>query len=294
MMGPTRLRLRGGGGSGGGGGNPFYAEDAAAAVETATDAEDAECELSELDLGGLKCTTVEYPLSDTAIHHNMECSDSDADADADADFFHEDESCMYLELSDPHAVDALPQELDANTPVYVHVFPTVNNQFPVDSITIQYWLLYPFTGPVQDKTPHGAHEGGWEHVSVVVHNATHELLGVYMAAREHNAYWLGPHEVMVSQSTHVHAFPAMFTHSTYESTRVCTAVDYCSPHGTAWMPHTWVNMGERDFPARAAAPWLGYNGYWGSRRGRHHQRHSGGAGAPPLGPLHQIDYWTLY
>jgi hypothetical protein len=191
---------------------------------------------------------------------------------------------------------------DETTPVYVHVFPTVNDAFPPGSITIQYWLFYPFNGPVQHSVAAGAHEGDWEHVSVVVHNVTHDVLGVYMAAHDHSAFWLSRHNVTFAGS-HVHVFVSMFTHAAYETPGqhvrarardLGPITDYCDVSGAAWFPHNVVNVGERYFPMKEA-PWLLFNGYWGSRR----LQYSAAplqldTGMPPLGPAHQTDYWNLY
>lgn len=269
-------------------------------VEAAlTSLDSTSCESSTL-----RCSTVEYPLlverrqSVECVHTLKRADVGGGGVDSTAK-----EASFYLEVG-PDFVNRLVPRLDESAPVYVHVFPTINKIFPPESITIQYWFFYPFHGPVQTFVAAGAHEGDWEHVTVVVHNQTHEVLGIYMAEHSHEAFWLAKQDVSMT-GTHVHVFPAMLTHAFYESPGqhrraraegLGVVVDYSSESDEEgmWLPHNLVNMGERHFPMKGAS-WLSYNGYWGSKRVKYsHTPLLLDTGSVPLGPAYQDDYWVLY
>lgn len=254
----------------------------------------AASELHACESSTLRCTTVEYPLMPVR-RQAVECVHVPRVDSSTKD------SAFYLEVGGDY-INRLSAALNPDVPVYVHVFPTMNQNFPADSISIQYWFFYPFHGPIQTFVAAGAHEGDWEHVTVVINNRTHDILGVYLAEHAHEAFWLTKQDVTFTD-THVHVFPAMLTHAFYESPMehrrartpdLGTLVDFTSMQGVAWMPHNMVNMGERHFPGEGAQ-WLSYNGYWGSKRIRYsHTPLQLDTGHVPLGPAFQDDYWLLY
>jgi hypothetical protein len=257
---------------------------------------------------GLFCLTFEYPF--TSMTPVVEChnqlysettSIDSTSASTLAHSFGDNYQGFYLELGKDEVSAVAHEGFDNHAPVYVHVFPTRNNMFQ-DSITIQYWLFYPFNGPVIDAVGIGAHEGDWEHVSIVVHNTTHKVQGVYMAAHSHDAMWLDAKDVSWTDG-HLDVFVALHTHASYEKPgrhelrilfNKSFIYDYASMLGTAWIPDLIMNMGEKEFPSQAA-PWLRFNGYWGSKRLSYasHLVAPLDSASPPQGPAHQTDYWNL-
>lgn len=184
-----------------------------------------------------------------------------------------------------------PDEL-ADVPAYVHVFPTKNNNFPPDAITIQYWFLYPFSGQAEHTFHGGQHEGDWEHVSIVISNRTHVIYGAYFAAHSHESSWLTAPDYEVMDG-HVRVFAALSTHANYptvghKSRELGLLVDECSSEGVQWQPRV-VNMGELNRPMPRAR-WLLYNGFWGSSRLLYGPLPVP-TGFPPRTPSYQSDYW---
>jgi hypothetical protein len=257
---------------------------------------------------GLFCLTFEYPLTSQAPVvecHNQLHSESAAFEDNSASTLMrtatDGSQGFFLELGHESVAEASHAGFDNHAPVYVHVFPTKNTMFP-ESITIQYWLFYPFNGAVVDALGAGAHEGDWEHVTIVVHNKTHVVEGVYLAAHSHDAMWLHAKDVSWTDG-HLDVFVALHTHASYEKPgrhelrilfNKSFIYDYASLLGPSWIPQLLINLGEKEFPSEAA-PWLRYNGYWGSKRLSYASQlvMPFDTASPPQGPAHQTDYWTL-
>lgn len=213
---------------------------------------------------------------------------------------------FFLEADDDYISTAKhrspPEDLDATAPLYVHIFPTINHAFP-GTITVQYWMFYPFNGPTHDILRAGAHEGDWEHVSIIIDPSSETILAVYFAAHSHEAFWLDPWQLHVEDGSHVHVYVALHTHASYESAgdkrrrlellpRV-HLTDYCRDDGLTWTPSLLVNLGEDGHPY-PTTHWTHFNGHWGSRR----REYSPvplllDTGFPPRGPTHQTDYWFL-
>jgi hypothetical protein len=210
---------------------------------------------------------------------------------------------FYLEPSMQYLEDKVPTyDLDARAPAYVHVFPTVNNAFP-GTVSIQYWFFFPFNGNTADMFNAGAHEGDWEHITVVVEPVSELVIALYFAAHSHEAYWLDPTQVTFSNKTHPHVYSALHTHASYESVgrkrrrlpvlRYMYLTDFCEDSGVVWAPHECINLGEATQPYPNTR-WTHFNGHWGSRRRSHtHVPLMIDTGFPPRSPPHQADYWYL-
>lgn len=181
-----------------------------------------------------------------------------------------------------------------HTPVYVHVFPTpASRGYEQPTVTVQYWLLFPFSGEAGAMLHVGQHEGDWEHVSLIVDNSTHAIVTAYFAAHSHESSWLTAPDYEVHDG-HVRVFVAHNTHASYPTVgrkgRMGGVLsDECSSEGVVWQPDLFINMGERDLPMPNTR-WLKYNGFWGSSR-----RNYGGlpfpTGFPPRTPSYQTSYW---
>ena len=203
-----------------------------------------------------------------------------------------------LELG-PHNVNLLAQRRPAalrDTPVYVHVFPTPveRRNYGVDTVTIQYWFLYPFSGQADSTLQAGQHEGDWEHVSLVVHNNTHAIVNAYFAAHSHESSWLTAPDYEVEDG-HVRVFVARNTHANYPSIGRKSRLgglfsDECSSEGYLWKPDFFINMGEKEFPLPQTR-WMRYNGFWGSSRRHYDGKLPFPTGFPPRTPCDQVDYW---
>lgn len=196
-----------------------------------------------------------------------------------------------------HAGRAIKNNFNGSAPVYVHVHPA--DMFGERSIVVQYWFFYSFNGPLDDMLSAGAHEGDWEHVSVVVDDATRQhVRAVYMAAHSHEAHWLFPSD-MELDGTHVHTYVALHSHAMYETPGVKKRIsdnmlysflhDHCSNSGHVWNPQVFVNMGEKECPL---VPWAFYNGFWGSKKLIYSFIPLPfDTASPPRSPMHQLDYW---
>lgn len=196
-----------------------------------------------------------------------------------------------------HAGRAIKNNFNTTAPVYVHVHPA--DMFGEKSIVLQYWFFYSFNGPLDDMLSAGAHEGDWEHVSIVIDDATRkQVRAVYMAAHSHEAHWLFPPDIHVD-GTHVHTYVALHSHAMYETPGVKNRIsdnalysflhDHCSNAGNIWTPQVFVNMGEKECPL---VPWAFYNGYWGSKKLIYSFIPLPfETASPPRGPMHQVDYW---
>lgn len=198
-----------------------------------------------------------------------------------------------------HAGKAMKNKFNSSAPVYIHVHPA--DVFGERSIVLQYWFFYTFNGPLDDMLSAGAHEGDWEHVSVVIDDATRQhVRAVYMSAHSHEASWLFPGSIK-QDGTHVHTYVALNSHALYETAGVKKRIsdnilysmlhDQCSEAGQAWHPDVFVNLGEKDCPL---VPWALYNGFWGSKKLVYSfVPRPFDTASPPRGPMHQVDYWFV-
>ena len=63
----------------------------------------------------------------------------------------------------------------------------------------------------------GAHEGDWEHVSILVSPSFEHIAAVYLSAHSHEARWLLPGSFSVQEGTHVDVFVALNSHASYQT-----------------------------------------------------------------------------
>lgn len=220
----------------------------------------------------------------TAVNHNViECTSVNTRIDQ---FF-------YL-----HRGRAMHTPFNASAPVYVHVHPSSTHN---GSTVVQYWFFYPFNGPLDDMLSAGAHEGDWEHISLLLDESRQKVMEVYMAAHSHEASWLSADQVLLDEDQHVHTFVALNSHALYPTSgvkkRISNSVlfsflhDHCSDAGVQWRPDQFVNMGERASPL---VPWAYFNGFWGSKQLIYSFIPLPfDSASPPLGPMHQLDYWNF-
>lgn len=228
--------------------------------------------------------TLKCDLFNTTAFNIVECSSVEARVDQ---FF-------FL-----HAGRAVKNHFNSSAPVYVHVHSA--DMFGEKSIVLQYWFFYSFNGPLDDMLAAGAHEGDWEHVTVVIDDATRQhVRAVYMAAHSHEASWLFPANVKLD-GTHVHAYVALHSHAMYETAGVKKRLsdnllysflhDHCADDGYMWKPDVFVNMGEKECPL---VSWGFYNGFWGSKKLIYSfVPLPFDTASPPRGPMHQVDYWFV-
>lgn len=200
-----------------------------------------------------------------------------------------------------HVGRALHARFNTTVPVYAHVSGvTDTSRFSADHYVVQYWLFYAFNGALDDMLQAGAHEGDWEHVSVVVDPSMTRVAGVYMAAHSHEASWLYPGEFR-EEGGHVQVYVALHSHAAYPEPGVKKRIDsnilfsflhdHCSDQGYAWTPTEVVNMGEKAAPL---VSWAYYNGYWGSRMAVYSFVPLPlDTASPPRGPMQQLDYWLF-
>jgi hypothetical protein len=219
----------------------------------------------------------------SVVNHNViECTSMDTRTDQN----------FYL-----HRGKAMHTGFNASVPVYVHVHPSPSLN---GSVVVQYWFFYPFNGPLDDMLSAGAHEGDWEHISVVLDESRQKVTAVYMAAHSHEASWLTADQVQLDDGQHVHTFVALHSHALYPTSgvkkRISDSVllsflhDRCNDQGVQWRPTQLVNMGEELLPL---VPWGYYNGYWGSKKLIYSFIPLPfDSASPPLGPMHQRDYWN--
>ena len=180
-----------------------------------------------------------------------------------------------------------------NTPVYAHVHPTTNSQYP-NTITVQYWFLYYFNGP-QFKCL-GAHEGDFEHVSLIINATTQQIMHGYFSAHSHEALWINVDQMIVI-GTHPVVYSALNSHASYPTPGIKTRKttygiidDYCSNRGDTWVPSEGVNMGEKNIPMLG---WIQFSGTIGSLNGVKAPNCAVFDGSPPHFPPMQEDYWFI-
>jgi hypothetical protein len=234
--------------------------------------------------GDCNLKSIQCELQNNTRHNVIQCSSASARVD----------QMFFL-----HVGRALDAPFNASAPVYTHVSKNdYHPDFPADAFVVQYWSFYVFNGALDDMLMAGAHEGDWEHVTVVVSADERELLGVYMAAHSHEGQWLKP-GAFVQTGHAVHVYVALHTHASYPSQGVKKRIndnvmysflhDHCSNDGVVWHPDTVINMGEQAVPL---VPWAYYNGYWGSKKlGYSFIPLPFDSASPPRGPMHQADYW---
>jgi hypothetical protein len=242
----------------------------------------ADDEAYECDLNALQCD-----LFNNTRHNVMQCVSMSTRMD----------QTFYMHIG---AAWASPFNMSA--PVYTHVHPLPpTSEFGPGHVVVQYWLFYAFNGPMDDMLMAGAHEGDWEHVSVVVSPTFEHIAAVYMAAHSHEARWLRPGSFSVQERTHVDVFVALQSHASYQTPghkqRISDNVLYsflyddCSNSGYMWQPSLIVNMGEKDYPL---VLWAYYNGFWGSQQTVYSfVPLPFDTASPPKGPMHQLDYWFV-
>lgn len=200
-----------------------------------------------------------------------------------------------------HVGHALHPPFNVSAPVYTHVSRNkYHSDFPPDAFVVQYWMFFAFNGALDDMLMAGAHEGDWEHVTLVVSGDEQEVLGVYMAAHSHEAKWLQPGEWAQANKS-VHVYIALHSHASYPSGGVKPRIDdnimysflhdHCDGGGAQWVPETLVNMGEASAPS---VRWGYYNGYWGSKKLVYSFIPLPfDSASSPKGPMHQTDYWLF-
>lgn len=200
-----------------------------------------------------------------------------------------------------HIGDALQPLFNVSAPLYTHVSRNqYHSEFPSDAFVVQYWMLFAFNGALDDMLMAGAHEGDWEHVTVVVSGDEQHVLGVYMAAHSHEAKWLHQGEWRQRGKT-VDVYVALHSHAAYPSGGVKPRIDdnimysflhdHCADGGAQWVPEELVNMGEVSAPS---VRWGYYNGYWGSKKLVYSFIPLPlDSASPPKGPMHQTDYWLF-
>jgi hypothetical protein len=199
-----------------------------------------------------------------------------------------------------HVGRALRPRFNASVPVYAHVSGVTDTaRFPADHFVVQYWLFYAFNGALDDMLQAGAHEGDWEHVSVVVDPSMTYVAGVYMAAHSHEASWLQPGQFTLADERHVQVYVALHSHAAYQTPGVKKRIDsnimysflhdHCSDKGYTWAPTEVIHLGEKAAPL---VSWGFYNGFWGSLMSVYSFIPLAlDTASPPKGPMHQIDYW---
>lgn len=148
--------------------------------------------------------------------------------------------------------------------------------------TIQYWMFYPFNAlcsttfctnnSATECGLDGAHEGDWEHITVVYNESTDSAVSVYMSAHEGEGRYYSPAEI-VWENEHPVIYSALGSHASYNVAGTINRPgilpnDYTN-QGTAiasWTLNNYLiedcdTYGCLDVPG--VENFIEYSGYWG-------------------------------
>lgn len=154
-----------------------------------------------------------------------------------------------------------------------------------DSYDIQYWVFFPYSGPLMGGPVGGAHEGDWEHVTVRVDSTLQKVEKIYYAAHEAEGRWISPSDVRFVDDTHPVVYIARFGHASYPRPglkgRGMLPADRTADGGVTWDTWNDVELVATDEGPRDGYHWLSYSGRWGE---------VGSVFSGPYGPAFQ-SYW---
>lgn len=154
----------------------------------------------------------------------------------------------------------------SNANCYVHVRSGFQSSNDFD---IQYWFFYPYSGNIA-KVGNFAHEGDWEHITVVVEDYR-EIKHIWFSEHGNSHKYLERTEnrttgYELNSAGHPMVYSAKHSHASYPEANTIDqviSVDELSNVGPSW--NTWnklVLIGTKSSPSRGQE-WIQYNGRWG-------------------------------